>query len=292
MLCVDPFHQGLLAFTCGTCLPCRINRRRLWTHRILLESFKHAESSFLTLTYDPDHLPKDGSLDPKHVTDFLKRARKYFEPVRLRYFLCGEYGDQTFRPHYHLALFGVGPVQLAGPDLVSDPLKSLWGMGYVYAGSLTKESAQYIGGYVTKKMTAKGDKRLCGRHPEFARMSLKPGIGALAMVDVAKVLMSLTSTVFTSVSNGDVPTVLQHGQTKWPLGRYLRRKLRLELGFSNAEPRPEALQKLSEEMRRLYEEALTASKNPTEAFIKMYSDPQKILNREAKYKIYNKRGAI
>lgn len=86
-------------------MPCRLNRRRLWTHRLLLEQLKHGDSCFLTLTYDEKHLPEGGSLVPKHAQDFLKRLRSKTN-LKLRYYLVGEYGEDTERPHYHVALFG------------------------------------------------------------------------------------------------------------------------------------------------------------------------------------------
>ena len=108
MVCKKPFTRGVEAYGCGQCLPCRVNRRRIWTHRVLLEAIKSSESSFITLTYDDENLPENGSLCPSHVRDWLKRIRKKVEPRKLRYFLVGEYGDETKRPHYHVALFGVG----------------------------------------------------------------------------------------------------------------------------------------------------------------------------------------
>jgi len=172
---------GSVPAGCGQCMPCRINRRRLWTHRMMLESYKHAENSFLTLTYDDEHLPARGSLDPSHTQKWLKRFRKAIAPRKVRFYLVGEYGDQSQRPHYHAALFGVGPDGIvvnneycSVPDIVS----RTWGKGHVMLGSLTSASAQYICGYVTKKMTSKFDPRLNGRYPEFARMSRRPGIGS------------------------------------------------------------------------------------------------------------------
>ena len=93
---------------CGQCLPCRINKRREWTFRLELEASLHEHNSFVTLTYADQFLPEDGSVNPRHTQLWLKRLRKVLDPRKVRFFLCGEYGDQTFRPHYHACLFGVG----------------------------------------------------------------------------------------------------------------------------------------------------------------------------------------
>ena len=126
----------------------------------MLESYMHKESSFLTLTYAPEHIPSGGTLVPRDAQLFLKRLRKSISPVQIRYFLVGEYGDSTQRPHYHAALFGIG---IGFTDVV----KEAWGRGHVMLGDLTLHSAQYIAGYTIKKMTQKGDPRLDGRHPVF-----------------------------------------------------------------------------------------------------------------------------
>lgn len=217
--------MGTLPFACGQCMPCRFNRRRLWTHRLMLESLKHSQSCFLTLTYDAEHLPSGGTLVPRDVQLFLKKLRKEIYPLKVRYYFVGEYGDQSWRPHYHAALFGIGA------DF-THVIKKCWGKGHIMIGDLTLHSAQYIAGYVTKKMTNKNDMRLKGRHPEFARMSLRPGIGALAIDDIAKAMTAgRLGEVVGLDSNMDVPTALKHGVKNMPLGRYLRRKLRQSLGL-------------------------------------------------------------
>ena len=80
----------------------------------MLEATQHAESTFVTLTYSEQSLPKlplVGGLLPtlqrKDVVGFLKRLRTNVSPVKFRFFGCGEYGEQTERPHYHLLLFGL-----------------------------------------------------------------------------------------------------------------------------------------------------------------------------------------
>lgn len=105
------------------------------------------------------------------------------------------------------------------------------------------KSANYIAGYVTKKMTHASDIRLGGRHPEFARMSLRPGIGAHAMHDVA-------SEILRYGLKGDVPCGLRHGASVHPLGKYLRRYLRVLCGRDEKAP-AEALQTLSNQMQLL-----------------------------------------
>lgn len=291
-MCKKPFHKGVFSFGCGQCTPCRVNRRRLWTHRMMLESLKQPESSFLTLTYAKDALPANASLAPKDTQDFLKRLRKHFAPLKLRYFLVGEYGDESFRPHYHMALFGLGPNSLGGWDGKGEPLKSIWGKGHVYAGDLTKDSAQYIAGYVTKKMTKGDDPRLCGRHPEFARMSLRPGLAATAMTDLASVLFTEVGQSSLALT-GDVPSVLQHGKKKWPLGRYLRRKLREAVGFASLDTPEAAMQKLSKDLQKLYKIAIFGAESPEEGLKGLAEvEAQKILQLETRNKIYSKKGVL
>ena len=42
----------------------------------------HMFNSFVTLTYDDDHLPEYNSLNYKHFQDFMKRLRKSHNGVR------------------------------------------------------------------------------------------------------------------------------------------------------------------------------------------------------------------
>lgn len=266
------------------------------------------------MTYADTEIPPGASLVPSDVQLFLKRLRTFYAPIRLRYFAVGEYGDQTGRPHYHLAIFGVGPLSIAGlsvptkvvqpfklttsglPVYIGDPLYSIWGKGHVFVGDLTKDSAQYIAGYVTKKMTNGKDQKtlqwLNGRHPEFARMSLRPGIGATAMEDVASVLFTEVGQL-SMTSTGDVPSVLAHGKKKFPLGRYLRRKLRENLGFGSLDTPKSAISLHAREVQILQRETIFGSKTPSEAYQLIEDERlQSVKNVEAKYKIHRQRGQI
>lgn len=288
MLCKDPFMKGAIPLGCGQCMPCRLNRRRLWSHRIMLESYKHEHSAFVTLTYGPEHLPVDGSLVPSHAQKFLKRLRRSLHPHRVRFYLVGEYGDISNRPHYHAAIFGLSYLQ-------SEVVQSSWDYGFVHCGDLTLDSAQYIAGYVTKKMTNRNDpyvtEKLQGRHPEFARMSLRPGIGAPAVPDICD---SLTSEHGHHIleANEDVPSVLQHGKKKLPLGRYLKSKLREQYGFASKDTPPQVLQKFREEMHQLFEDSLKSKAIKASQSFKNYLidiNKQKVLNMETKTKIHTPR---
>lgn len=250
----------------------------------MLEALSHEDSAFLTLTY-ADHAT---SLEKRHVALWLKRLRKRFGKVR--FYAVGEYGEKSERPHYHVALFGVGPSEghtqghLRCPCDWCKEMKSLWKYGHVDTGTLTPESMAYICGYVTKKMTAKADPRLNGRQPEFATMSLKPGIGALALKDVAASLNTVPAQVIGLANFGDVPTVLQHGKRKLPLGRYLRGKLREEVeGLVPPE--------VARDARLRPVSGSNGCATEVEA-LKLYPEKQKILNAEAKYKIFAKKEKV
>lgn len=226
MKCSRPFVRGTVEFGCGQCMPCRLNRRRLWTSRLMLEAQKHQHSLFVTLTYDNAHLPEGGVLKPEHMQGFLKRLRERLAPLRLRFYGVGEYGDRTLRPHYHLALFGVR---------FPEDVRASWTYGNVHVGTLTPESASYIVGYVCKRMTKSDDPRLNGKPPEFARMSLKPGIGAGAMPDFAdSILNKETGELY--LQDGDVVSSYRWNGKSYPLGRYLRRRLRRLVRMPEAAP--------------------------------------------------------
>jgi len=235
MRCKNPYVSPKgQAYGCGQCLPCRLNRRRVWMHRILLESLQQEDNSFVTLTYRPELEPV-GGVDPRALQLWLKRLRKSVAPVRLRYFGVGEYGDASFRPHYHAALFGLPACSQGGTVYRRDGFETRccsicsvvsrsWEYGRVHVGTLTPHSAGYIAGYVTKKMTGVDDDRLKGRNPEFARMSLRPGIGADATWELADVHLQWCEDA------PDVVTALRHGGRILPLGRYLTQRLRAQTG--------------------------------------------------------------
>lgn len=211
----------------------------------MLEVQKHEASFFVTLTYSEEHLPCDGSVSVRHAQLYLKRLRSMCHPRKVRYYVVGEYGDRTKRPHYHLALFGL---------LSEKEIRDSWSYGHVHVGTLTQQSSAYLVSYVVKALTKKADARLGCRAPEFARMSLKPGIGAGAMEDFGKALTSKGGAKYVAVE-GDVPTVIRSERKKWPLGRYLRRKLREAIGMEAGAP-AQVLERLGREgQQELYSAA-------------------------------------
>lgn len=107
-----------------------------------------------------------------------------------------------------------------------------WKLGDIEVRSLVASKCEYLAGYTVKKMTKGDDARLLGRHPEFSRQSRRPGIGASYMVDVAR----LIERYFKAEEIIDVPSALAISHKPIPLGRYLRSRLRLELGLEEGTP--------------------------------------------------------
>lgn len=130
-------------------------------------------------------------------------------------------------------------------------------------------------------MTQADDFRLNGRHPEFARMSLRPGIGAFFMDEVASTMLTLGL----EKREGDVPSALTHGKRELPLGRYLQRRLRKLVGRDEATP-PEVLEAIKAELSPLRQAAFDASRSFKKEVVQAHD--QKVLNMETKMKIRKK----
>lgn len=175
-----------LDLPCGQCIGCRLERSRQWAVRCLHEAALHPDNCFVTLTYRDDQLPPRGSLDYSHFQKFMKRLRKDVR-VPVRFYMCGEYGEQLGRPHFHACLFGFDfrdktywRTSPAGSKCYrSDHLERLWPFGACEIGAVTFESAGYVARYCVQKITGHNARYHYGElTPEFNRMSLKPGIGA------------------------------------------------------------------------------------------------------------------
>lgn len=185
-----------LRLPCGQCIGCRIAKSQDWALRCVHEASLYEQNCFVTLTYGEENLPEYGSLVKKHYQDFMKRLRSRFPARKIRYFLCGEYGDGMLRPHYHALLFNVDfPdkeywCKSKGNKVFRSPeLEELWPHGYSWIGEVTWQSAAYVARYVMKKVN--GDlayERYCAdvdletgemrmRQPEFIAMSRRGGIG-------------------------------------------------------------------------------------------------------------------
>lgn len=205
MLCKKMVTTKGIVHPCGQCLFCRINRKREWISRLLLEAACHESNQFWTLTYESSCLPdsdpceshrpisdkttgavlhelsavarQKGTLFKPDLARFFKRYRKLCGPVR--YYAVGEYGEKRGRPHYHVLAFGVG--------IDRETLASVWKYGDVHIGDVERASINYCVEYALKynKNVALIDLR---RQPEFAVMSTVPAIGAYAIDEFRKVI--------------------------------------------------------------------------------------------------------
>ncbi len=193
-----------LKLNCGQCIGCRLEHSRQWAMRIVHEASMHEDNCFITLTYNPENLPPDGGLRLKHYQKFMKRLRKKYPHKKIRFYHCGEYGDNTNRPHYHAIIFGHNFddwIYLfdspAGEHIYTSPtLENIWGLGFVTIGTVSFESAGYVARYCMKKLNGKLKDQIDEQTglkpyerinsftgeihevlPEYSTMSRRPGIG-------------------------------------------------------------------------------------------------------------------
>ncbi|UPW41256.1 replication initiator protein [Sigmofec virus UA08Rod_4687] len=98
---------------CCKCELCCYNKLNDISARCALETYtSKSRPLFITLTYDNEHLPSDGSVSLDDIQKFLKRLRMYLDRFTcqknlLRYLYCSEYTPNNKRPHYHLLVWNV-----------------------------------------------------------------------------------------------------------------------------------------------------------------------------------------
>lgn len=182
-----------IKIACGQCAGCRLERSRQWAVRITHEAALYDQNCFITLTYNNECLPRGNTLDHGHFQRFMRDLRKKH---KVRFYMCGEYGDDYDRAHYHACIFGYDFSQdrykwkkSNGYQLYRSPeLEKLWRKGDSTIGQLNFETAAYTARYIMKKITGQEAEahyqildcetgEISERVPEYCRMSLKPGIG-------------------------------------------------------------------------------------------------------------------
>lgn len=260
------FENSKIFVPCGRCFACQINKSRDWAVRIMQESSCHDDSVFVTLTYDEEHLPRvgafQGTLVKRDLQNFFKRLRKN-TGKKLRYFSCGEYGENYARPHYHCIIFGLSP--LGAQDVV----RRSWLLGWSHVGSVTFGSASYVARYTTKLLTKDKEKFYSDNNlqKEFALMSRRPGIGVPFLEKYGDF--------------GKVNKFFWQEKFKVPLPRLYRTHL-----FQTEEEQQEIKDFIAQKAKEVSERFLKRGVTPYQALCKKESSArQAIVNKKARYSL-------
>lgn len=200
-LCQDKFYE----IPCGKCLGCRRDQAKEWSDRLVMEMQKYDDDScyFITLTYDDVNMPLrsyvddltgelkfHGTLQKSDFQKFMKRLRKARPTDRIRYYLAGEYGPTTERPHAHAILFGLhlldwkleesGHSETGQIYYTCEELQKIWSKGFISIEPANEYTCRYVCSYVTSKIGDAASNKYWlekGLQPPFSLSSRKPGIG-------------------------------------------------------------------------------------------------------------------
>lgn len=149
-----------VAVPCGKCPECLKRRVSGWSFRLMQEEKVSSSAFFITLTYDTTHVPisRNGymTLNKRDVQHWMMRLRKHTASRHpefrlppdhpdfrsIKYYLCGEYGSDNVRPHYHAIIFNV-------PDLIY--IDQTWQLGTTHFGTVSGASVGYTLKYMEKQ---------------------------------------------------------------------------------------------------------------------------------------------
>lgn len=154
--------QASFQVPCSKCIECRLNYSRTWAIRATHEAQMHPQNTFITLTYDDQHL-RAPTLAYDDFQRFMKRLRKKYPNTQIGFMACGEYGEKNGRKHWHAILFNFDfpdktpEEKTTHGDITyqSKILDDIWQNGRTQIGSVNFKSAAYVARYCLKKT---GDK--------------------------------------------------------------------------------------------------------------------------------------
>lgn len=236
VICSKPFvTAGGLRAPCGQCLPCRINARRIWSTRLRLEAMGCDYKGYVvTLTYSDDFYPPSGSLQPDEAQKFIKRLR-YFFPEKIRYYFVGEYGRLTERAHYHALFFRQKEAIFndESRQQFTDAVARAWTAGFFKVDVLSAKAISYVVKDVAKGIASGDEVSGVPRIRPFQRMSRNPPIGGSYIESLGEYFTSKEGSEKISQVM-DVPNSVVLDGKSAPIGRTLRKRLRLEAGFASS----------------------------------------------------------
>lgn len=168
-MCHNPqTNKSGVMYACGKCTDCHNKYIQHWVFRLQMQQKQTHDCIFLTLTYDYSHIPfykGKFTLHKKDYQDFLKRLRKALPYRKIKYVLCGEYGENKGRPHYHAIIFDVTQRDF-------NTINQAWGKGQIHLGTVTPASIAY-----TFKYAVKGDIKQRDWRQKKPFIAMSKGIG-------------------------------------------------------------------------------------------------------------------
>lgn len=161
---------------CGKCPECLTRRADGWIFRLKREIPLSKTAFFVTLTYSPTHCPvSDKGMPTLRMRDFqlfmkrLRKAHREHSLSKIKYYVCGEYGSITERPHYHAIIFNANENDIVNSWRIgNEPI------GHIDIKAVNSNNIAYTVGYVHKGKIIpkfKGDDR------ERERSFMSKGLG-------------------------------------------------------------------------------------------------------------------
>lgn len=191
---------------CGKCPACLANQRKEWIFRLEQEYLDSNFAIFVTLTYDEKNIPLGHNVRKRDVQLFHKRLRKHFPPGELRFYLVSEYGDQTFRPHYHGLYFFKSNYSKTE---IYDIFEKSWSLGFIKFGEVEEGSIVYCTKYCLKHSDTPP-----GRVKTFRLVSkMNGGLGSRYIREMADYHIESNNGKFVSF-NGKVSRMPRYYRTK------------------------------------------------------------------------------